>query len=175
MPKTKAQKEVILKDLDKNLAEFKSVVFTDFKGLTVAEASQIRRLCKQNKAKFIVAKKTLIQKALDKAGYKDINAKEFQGNLALIIGFEDEIAPAKVAANFAKDHQNLKLLGGIMENKYIDLAKVEALALIPSKLELLTKLVSSINAPVSGIVNVLAANIRGLVNVLNAVKGQKEV
>lgn len=173
MPKTREQKENIIENLAKKLAKFKSLVFIDYKGLTVKESSQIKKLCKKEKAEYIVAKKTLIQLAIKKAGLEDIDAKALQGNIALIVGFEDEIAPAKIAANFAKDHQSLKLLGGIMENKYINFDQVTALSKIPSKIELLSKLVGSINAPVSGFVNVLAGNLRGLVNVLNGIKDSK--
>lgn len=173
MSKTKEQKKQIIDDLVDKLSNFKSVVFTDYKGLTVSEAEEIRKLAKEQGAEYIVAKKTLIQNALDKAEIKDIDVKSMEGNISLIIGFEDEVAPARIAADFAKDHESLKMLGGIMENKFIDLAAVEALSKIPSRAELLAKLVGSINAPVSGFVNVLAGNIRGLVNALNAIKEQK--
>ena len=173
MPKTKEQKKQIVDNLAEKLSNFKSLVFTDYKGLTVAEASAIRKLAKEQGAEYIVAKKTLINLALDKAGLKDIDVKSLTGNVALIIGFEDEVAPAKIAANFAKDHEALKLLGGIMEQKYIDLAQVELLSKIPSKAELLAKLVGSLNSPVSGFVNVLAGSLRGLVYVLNAIKESK--
>ncbi|MBD3360041.1 MAG: 50S ribosomal protein L10 [Candidatus Buchananbacteria bacterium] len=173
MPKTKQEKKQIIQDLVDKFSEYKSLVFTDYKGLTVAEAQEIRELCKEQNAEYIVAKKTLIQQALDKAGIQDVDVKSMDGNVALVIGFEDEVTPAKIAANFAKDHESLKLLGGIMEDKYIDLSKVEALAKIPSKAELLSKLVGSLNSPISGFVNVLAGNLKGLVRVLNAIKEQK--
>lgn len=173
MPKTKEQKKQIVDNLVDKLSDFKSVVFTDYKGLTVAEAQELRKLCKEQNAEYIVAKKTLIQLALDKAGIKDIDVKAMEGNIALVIGFEDEVVSAKVAADFAKGHEALKMLGGIMENKYIDLAQVEVLSKIPSKAELLAKLVGSINAPVFGFVNVLAGNLRGLIGVLSAIKEQK--
>ena len=96
-----------------------------------------------------------------------------EGNIALIIGFEDEVAPAKIAAKFAQNHESLKMLGGIMENKFIDLNQVIALSKIPSKAELLAQMVSSLNSPVFGFVNVLAANLRGLLNVLNGLKEHK--
>jgi len=173
MPKTRSQKELIIKELAEKLAKYKSVVFADYKGLTVSESSEIRKLCKAQKAEYFVAKKTLIKKALEVAKLKDIEIKGLQGNVALIIGFEDEVAPAKLVATYGKEHQNLKLLGGIMEDKYMDLSQVTFLSQIPSKIELLSKLVGSLNAPVSGIVNVLAGNLRGLVNALNAIKNQK--
>ena len=173
MPKTRSQKEQIIENLAEKLAKFKSLVFTDYKGLTVKEASEIKKLCKKENTEYIVAKKTLIQLALEKTGLKDVDVKSLEGNVALIIGFEDEVAPAKIAASYAKGHKNLQMLGGIMENKFIDLEQVTALSKIPSKIELLAKLVGSINSPVSGFVNVLAGNIRGLVNVLNGIKDSK--
>lgn len=173
MPKTKKQKEQILDELTEKLSNYKSLVFADYKGLTVQESQEIRKKAKEAGAEYIVAKKTLIQLALDKADIKDIDVKQMEGNIALIIGFEDEVAPAKIAAEFAKDHEALKMLGGVMESKYIDLAQVEALSNIPSKAELLAKLVGSLNSPVSGFVNVLAGNLRGLVNVLNGIKDTK--
>lgn len=173
MPKTREQKKQILDDLVDKLSNFKSAIFTNYKGLTVSEASEIRKLAKRQGAEYLVAPKTLIQLALDKVGIKDVDVKSMEGNVSLVIGFEDEVAPAKLTADFAKGHESLKLLGGIMENRYIDLAQVEVLSNIPSKAELLAKLVGSINAPVSGFVNVLAGNLRGLVNILNGIKESK--
>jgi large subunit ribosomal protein L10 len=173
MAKTRAQKEKSLEELADKLKSFKSLVFADYKGLKVKEAAEIKRLCKKQNVKYLVAKKTLIHLALEKAGYKDIDVKGLQGNIAIVIGLEDEVAPAKIIANFAKDHQALKLLGGIMESKFIDFNQVTALSKIPSKVELLSQLVRSLNSPVSGFVNVLAANIRGLLTVLNGIKEAK--
>jgi len=173
MAKTRAQKEDALKDLADKLKSFKSLVFADYKGLKVKEAAEIKRLCKKQNVSYLVAKKTLIKLALEKAGYKDIDVKALQGNIAIVIGLEDEVAPAKIVANFAKDHKALKLLGGIMESKFIDLDQVTALSKIPSKVELLSQLVRTMNSPVSGFVNVLAANIRGLLTVLNGIKDSK--
>ncbi|MCX6743456.1 MAG: 50S ribosomal protein L10 [Candidatus Parcubacteria bacterium] len=173
MPKTKDQKKQIIEDLTDKLKEFKSLVFVDYKGLTVKDASEIKKLCKTQNVDYVVVKKTLIKLALEKAGIKDIEVKQLSGNIALVIGFEDEIAPAKIVGKFAKDHEALKMLGGIMESRFIDLNQVMALSKIPSKVELLAKLVGSINAPVSGFVNVLAGNLRGLVQVLNSIKEQK--
>ncbi len=155
------------------IKDFKSIVFVDYKGLKVKEASEIKRLCKKEKINYIVAKKTLIQKAIDMAGVKDIDVKNLQGNIALIIGLEDEVAPAKIAAEYGKKHEALKLVGGIMEGKFINFDQVTALSKIPSKVELLSQLVRGLNSPVSGFVNVLAANIRGLLTVLNGIKDAK--
>ena len=173
MPKSKAQKREILDSLVDKLGKFKAAVFTDYKGLTVAEAKEVRKLAKKQNADYIVAKKTLIQKALDKVGIKGIDVKKMQGNISLIIGFEDEIGPAKLAAEFGKTHESLKMLGGIMENKFIDLNQVVVLSKIPGKKQLLGQLVGGLQSPIRGFATVLAGNVRGLLTVLNALKEQK--
>jgi large subunit ribosomal protein L10 len=173
MPKTKVQKKEILDSLVDKLSRFKAAVFTDYKGLTVAEAKEIRKLAKKQNAEYIVAKKTLIQKALDKVGIKGIDVKNMQGNISLIIGFEDEIGPAKIAAEFGKTHESLKMLGGIMENKFIELEQVVALSKIPGKRELLGQLVGSLQSPIRGFTTVLAGNLRGFLIALNCIKEQK--
>ena len=77
------------------------------------------------------------------------------GQLALVFGIEDEIAPARIANQFAKTQENLKILGGIFENRFIEREKVLALANLPSRNELLGRLVGSIYSPVTSFVRVL--------------------
>jgi large subunit ribosomal protein L10 len=81
--------------------------------------------------------------------------------------------PAKLLNQFRAQHEAMKFIGGLLENKYIDAVKVLELANVPGKQELLAKLVGSINSPVSGFVNVLAGNLRGLVQVLKAMSEKK--
>ena len=83
------------------------------------------------------------------------------------------MAPAKILEQFSKTNGAVKIIGGVIERKFITAAEVIALAKLPSKQELLAKLVGTINAPISGFVNVLAGNLRGFVQVLNAIKDQK--
>jgi len=178
MPKTKEQKENTVKDLVDKLSRFKSLIFVNFVGLKVKEVTKLRRLCEEAGIDYLVTKKTLMKIALDKAGIKDFNPKELKGNIALVFGFEDEVAPAKLLDKFAKDHEALKFLAGILvtgpkEYKIMDVLGVKSLATLPSKLELLAKMVGSIKAPLSGLVNILEGNLRGLVLVLKAIKDKK--
>ena len=173
MPKTREEKKQILKELKDKISQSKSIVFTDYKGMSMNDLSELRKECKQNDAEFLVTKKTLMQKSLEEAGVDNVNVKEMEGQFSLIVSSEDEVAPAKIAAKYAKDKESFSMLGGIMEQKFMDLSQVEALSKLPSKEELLAKVVGSLNAPVSGFVNVLAGNLRGLVNALNAIKDQK--
>jgi len=111
-----------------------------------------------------VIKKTLINIALKDAGV-NMNVKEMEGQIALAISQEDEVMAAKIVAKAAKANENLKIVGGILGKDALSKEEIIALSKLPSKEELLAKFVGTINAPVSGFVNVLAGNLRGLVNV----------
>jgi len=104
-----------------------------------------------------------------------LDPRKFEGRVAVVFGYEDEVAPAKIVAEFQKEHEDkVGFIAGILENKLLNAEEVSALSKLPSKRELYAKIVGSINAPVSGFVNVLAGNIRGLVNVLKAVEEKKK-
>lgn len=106
----------------------------------------------------------------------DLNVRTMDGKLAAVFSYEDEVAPAKIIANFRKDKEKadkIFFLGGILENKLLSKEEMESLSQLPSKPELYAKLVGSLNAPVSGFVNVLAGNLRGLVGVLKAISEKK--
>ncbi len=174
MAKSRAQKELTLATVTEKYGKAKSAVFIDYTGLTVADVTELRKKCKEQGAEYLVAKKTLFRKALEQQGMEiGSNLKVLQGNLGAIFGYEDEITPARITKEFGKGHEKMAVRAGIMEGKFIDVAMVKALSSLPSKQELLGKLVGSINAPVSGFVNVLAGNLRGFVRVLDAVRAQK--
>ena len=172
MAKTRQQKEQALKDLIDKLKKAKSLVFVNFSDLKVKEIEELRKNCRVENVGYLVAKKTLMKRAFKDAGL-DIDPKSFDKEVATVFGFEDEVAPARIIQEFAKEHEALVAFGGVLESKFVDQAKVVELSKLPSKDELLAKVVGSIKAPVSGFVNVLAGNLRNLVYVLNAVKESK--
>ncbi|MGI6374195.1 MAG: 50S ribosomal protein L10 [Patescibacteria group bacterium] len=175
MAKNKQQKQEILRNLEEKLKKSKSVVFTGFNALTVKEGELLRSKLREEHSEYYVAKKTLMNLAFkDQLAGTDL--RTLDGQLAAIFSYEDEVAPAKVVASFKKDKEladKVVFLGGILENKLISQAEVEALSLLPSRPELYAKVVGSLNAPVSGLVNVLAANLRNLVYVLKAIEESK--
>ena len=173
MPKKRIKKEAEVKRLADKFQQSKSVVLTTFDGLTVAESEQLRRKLQAENVSLQVSKKTLLKKALNPSGSKDLDLDGLKGNVAVAFG-QDEVAPAKVLAIFAKTHDKLKLNFGFLEGVVITADKVKELATLPSKLELISKVVGTINAPLSGLVNVLAGNLRGLLNALNAIKDNKQ-
>jgi len=169
MAKTKQQKQEIVKNLTDRLTKAKGVVFSSYIGLKVSELEELRKSLRTKQAEMTVAKKTLLAKSLKDSGFSDIKVENMESGVIVATG-TDEVQPAKLVNAFAKTHDKMKFYGGIMEGKYIDIDQVKFLAGLPSKEELLAKLVGSINAPVSGFVNVLAGNLRGLVTVLKAIK-----
>ncbi|MCX6793032.1 MAG: 50S ribosomal protein L10 [Candidatus Falkowbacteria bacterium] len=173
MPKTKQQKQEIGRDLKERLAKAKSVVFTSFNALTVKENELIRIELGKEQSEYYATKKTLLDRALKDANI-EVDARNLEGQVAITFGYADEVAPAKIISKFVKDFDGrVKFLGGVLEGKFIDAAGITALASLPSKEQLYAQLVGSINAPVSGFVNVLAGNLRSLVHVLSAIQETK--
>ncbi|MFH1890050.1 MAG: 50S ribosomal protein L10 [Candidatus Kuenenbacteria bacterium] len=174
MPKTKQQKEKVLEKLVKDLEEAKSATLTVFTQVKVNEDQKLRHEMHKRNIEYAVIKKTLLRKSFEKMGFNEVDISDMSGNVSIAISKEDEIAPAKILAEFAKDNKSMQIVGGVLENKWIDAAKVNVLAKLPSKQELIVKTIRTINAPLYGFVNVLAGNLRGLVNVLNGIKEAKE-
>ncbi len=173
MPKSKLQKEETIKSLEEGLKSAKAVVFANFQGLKVSEAEELRRECRKNGIAVVAAKKTLVKRACQAMGLTDVDPKVFSGGVATFMALGDEVSAAKIVNNFSKTHEILQVFGGVLEGKFISVAMVKSLASLPSKQELLARLVGTINAPVSGFVNVLAGNLRGLVGVLNNIAKAK--
>lgn len=173
MAKTKLQKEQTVKQLIDGIKNAKTVVIAGYEGLKVTDSQELREKAKEENVQVISTKKTLLKLALEKAGIKDLDVKSIHGSVAVIFSTEDEVAPAKIVENFVKDHDKMQTWGGIVEQKIVDQDGIKRLALIPSKPELLAKLVGSLKSPISGLANVLSGNLRGLVNVLNAIKDNK--
>lgn len=172
MAKSRQEKEQALATLVSGLKESKGVVFANFQGLKVKDSDTLRAKCREQNIEYVAMKKTLVKRALEDAGFA-VDATQFEGAVAAIFGKDDEVAPAQIVANFAKDHNVVQIFGGVLEGNFIDAAKVNALSALPSKQQLLGQLVGTINAPVSGFVNVLAGNLRGLATVLSAIKDTK--
>ncbi len=172
MSKTREQKEAIVAELADKLGRMKSAVFTSVSGYTMPDADSLRAKGREQGIELMVAKKTLLKRALQEHGIEmDVTALE--GSVLATVSFQDEVSAAKLMADFLKGREAMAILGGILEGKSVDASSIKTLASLPSKQQLLGQLVGTLNAPISGFVNVLAGNLRGLVTVLNAVKDQK--
>ena len=165
---TRSQKENLVKDLSARIRDGKVVVFSDYSGTSSAKMKGLRDELRASDSSYKITKKKLIDLALKDAGIK-VSVLNLEGQIGIAIGKGDEVSAAKILAQFAKDNKNFKILEGVLESKIISGKDVLALATLPSREELLSKLVGSINAPVSGFVNALAGNLRNLVGVLKAI------
>ena len=169
MPLTKEQKQNIVKGLKENIDKQKSMVFVSVQGLKAADLLELRNRLKESDCKLSVAKKTLMNIAF-KDSEVEIDTDKLDGQVALVFGFKDEILPAKMSYEFSQKNENLKILGGFFEDKFREINEIITLAKIPSRKELLAKVVGSMSAPISGFTNVLHGNLRNLVYVLKEIK-----
>ncbi len=176
MAKSKEQKTQILENLITKIKSSKSIVFTKFNGLKVKENEELRKQLKKEDSEYYVAKKTLLRLAFRGFEIKGLDVKKFDGQIAAVFGFKDEVMPAKIVDEFAKGKEDkIEFLGGVLENKFISQKEVNDLAKLPSKDELYAKIVGSLNAPIFGFVNVLAGNLRNFVYVLKAIEEKKQL
>lgn len=162
-------KEAVVSELYDKLSRSQSVILADYRGLNVAEVTELRKKLREAGVELKVAKNTLTRLAAAKANIEGLNPY-LEGPTALAFGYEDPVAPAKILSTFAKDHKNLELKAGLLEGKVIDLEKVKSLADLPSREALLGQLLGLIQAPVRNLVNVLSAPIRNTVYVLEAIR-----
>ncbi len=165
-------KKSVVAEISQKLASSKSVVFVDYNQLTVAEASELRNKCRQSGCEYKVYKNTLVRKALNEMGVKDFDA-DLNGPTAVAFG-SDETSAAKVMVQASKDLENkITLKSAFVDNAYVDKAGITALATMPSREELVAKMLGSMNAPVANLAGVLSNLVSGIVRVLNGIAQSK--
>ena len=172
MPLTRGRKTKIVEELTEMFKKQKIAVFSDFRGVGVSKLTALRREMKKAGAEFKVAKKTFLRLALKAVGI-DYDPKTLEGEIGVIFGYEDQIAPVKTAAKFGKENKTFKILKGILDGKFLEGKEVLLLAKLPSREQLLAKLVWVLNSPLQGFHNVLSGNLRNLVVVLNKIREKK--
>ena len=173
------QNELAIKkaELKEQLTTAKGVVLTGYKGLTVAQDTELRRALREAGVTYHVVKNTMLRFAAEEAGIEGLS-EHLEGTTAFAFA-DDAVAPAKVICDFIKKNKLeeagiLTVKVGMVEGKVIDANEVKALASLPSREELIAKALGSMNAPITNTVNVLQGVIRKAVYVLEAVRAQKE-
>lgn len=163
MPSTANNKQIdSLKEL---LKDAKSVAIVEYAGTTVNDQVKLRSALRKVGGEFRVAKNTLINIALNKPELK----ASLEGMNGLVISFTDEVAAIKELFAFHKDSDKLVIKQGVLDDKVLSAEEVETLSKMPGKNELIATLISRINGPAYGLVNVLKASQRGLLYALQAV------
>jgi len=167
---TKEKKKKILEQLKEKIEKQKIMIFVDFTGLKNKDFFALRKKLRELGNDMKVAKKTLINLALKEKDLNVVDVRKMLGEVAVIFGMKDEITGAKIVYEFSRENKNLKILGGILEKNFIGPEKIEELAKLPTKEELLAKLVSDISAPISNFVYVLKSIPQSLVFVLSQIQ-----
>lgn len=171
-----AYKIDIVKDLKERLQDAKAIVLVDYKGINIEEVNQLRNRFRNEKVDYLVQKNTLIQIALHDLGITSLD-EYLVGPTALAICKNDEIAPARIMTKFVKEvmeeKEFPKFKAGYVSGNLLNAAQMHALAKLPSREELLAKLLGSAQAPISRLLGVTQGIIRKFVYALDAVAKKK--
>lgn len=167
---TKDKKKTLVADLTELLESSKMTVYAQYQGLTVAELQELRKAARENGVKIKVVKNRLVRVAMGEiAVYKDTDTTGLTGQLLYAISDSDEVAPAKVLANFAKEHEALQIVGGFSDlGANVSTDEVKALASLPSKNELIAQVVAQLLSPVTDSISGLSGGLPGIISGLEA-------
>lgn len=162
-------------DIKEKLSTTKGAVLTNYRGLTVAQDTKLRRKLREAGVEYRVFKNTMTRIAAKEAGIEGLDPY-LEGPTAIAISYTDPVAPAKIISDFVKENklQALEVKAGIVEGKVIDANGVKALSNLPPREVLIAQVLAGFQAPIAGFVNVLSGTMRNLVYALEAVRKQKE-
>lgn len=169
---TKAFKNEKIEMLKEKIAKAKVAIVTENKGLSVDEITDLRRQLQKEGSDYTVVKNTLAKLVIAGTEFEGMSDM-LTGPIGLALGYEDQVAPAKIVAKFIKTNENCEIKGGVVDGSVMDVNEVKALATLPSKEELYSKMLGSINSPATGIVMSMNAVMSGLVRAIDQVREQK--
>jgi large subunit ribosomal protein L10 len=156
MSKLLKEKQQVVSEVKAKLSASVSTVVTDYRGLTVAEVTELRKQLSEAGIDFQVLKNTLVRRATGEIGLTDMD-QFLTGPTAIAFSQDDVIAPAKVLYNFAKEHKNLEIKGGIIEGRLVGSDEMKEIASLPSREGLLSMLLSVLQAPIRNLAYVVKA------------------
>jgi len=169
----KQSKEALVAEFSAKLKEAKAAFLADYRGLDVDQANDLRNKLRDAGVEYRVVKNTLLRLASKDTESECLN-EYLSGPTSIALVNEDPVAPAKALVEFAKKNEAFELKAGMLDGKLLAVADIRALAELPSREELLAKMLGSMSAPASNFVGVLAAVPRTFVQALSAIKDQKD-
>jgi len=164
----KQDKIFTVQNLTEQLREAKSIVLADYRGLTVSQISQLRSQIKKSGGQLLVIKNTLLARALANLNL-EVDETSLVGPTAIVIAIEDEMAPLKTVANFAKNAGLPTFKSGIWEGRALSGTQIEELSLLPSKNELIGQLMGVLSSPCVNLAQVISTNPRKLILILKGI------
>jgi large subunit ribosomal protein L10 len=170
--KSKGKKKEELDELKKDLTEAKNLFVAQFQGMTVAQDTELRVKIRETKSKYRVIKNTLAKKAAEGTAAQNV-AKAFDGSTAIAYNANDPVTLAKALSAYAKANPLFVFKAGMVEGRVINLADISVIAAMPSKEELIAKLLFLVNAPAQRIAIAVNGVARNLAVVLKQAGEQK--
>ena len=170
---SKEKKQELVKNYAEQFSRSQAAILTDYRGLPVTEINRLRNKMREAGSGYHVVKNRLVKLALREAGLP-VPEELLHGPTAIGFCYEDVIAPAKVLTEYAKESKVLTIKGGILGERVIDVQAISSLADLPPRDVLLAQVLSGVQSPIAGLVNVLSGTLRGLVTVLKARADQLE-
>ncbi len=166
------KKQIVL-EIKEKMEKAQGMVFYDYRGLTVAEVSDLRNQFREAGVEYRVLKNAMLKRAADMIELSELD-EHLVGPTAVAFGFEDPIAPAKVLVEYIKKLKKTRIKTGVLDGRVIDVNEITSLAELPSREQLLGILAGTLNAPITGLARSLSGIICNLGYALNAVRDQKE-
>ncbi|HLJ56576.1 MAG TPA: 50S ribosomal protein L10 [Chthonomonadaceae bacterium] len=168
------QKEETVAGLRELIAGSKGAILTDYRGLTVAEVTTLRRKLRESSAEYHIVKNTLFRRALGGEISPELD-KLLSGPTAIVFAQEDIVAPAKAMLDFAAAAKkpDVKVKGGYLDGKVYDLAQVTTISKLPPKPQIMAQIIGSINGPASSLVGTINAVLSELVRTVQLIADQK--
>ena len=156
MPNAKVleSKKAVVESLTGKIQEATSVVFVDYKGITVAQDTELRKQLREAGVAYKVYKNTMIKRAAEGTDFAALDP-DLEGPTAIAVSKDDATAPARILAEFAKKADKLEIKAGVVEGTYYDQKGMQVIATIPSREVLLGKLLGSIQSPITNFARVL--------------------
>lgn len=167
------EKKAVVQEIEAKFKEATLVVFTDYRGLTVEEMSDLRNRLRVPGVEYKVLKNTMTEFALKNIGNEDVIA-DIAGPNAVLFSKEDPVGPVKSVYEFIKQYKKLEVKVGILEGQKLLPDRIKALADLPSREVLIAQVLGTMQAPITSLVYVLNANITGLARAIDQIREQKE-
>ncbi len=169
----RTEKEQIITAIAEKVSRAKGLFLTDFTGVTVEQATELRREFRKVNVDYRVVKNTLARKALEQVTGYDSVYDRLVGPTGLAISYDDPAAPAKVIKKFRDKTEKLQLKAAVLEGAVFDGKRLAELAALPSRAEMVASILGSLTAPTSGLVGAIGAVMRDLVNVIDQIEKKK--
>jgi len=172
-PVGRTEKATSISGLRSLMGDARAAVLTDFRGMTVAEMTELRALLRKHAVEYKVVKNTLARRAIQDGALTDLS-RLLEGPTAIAVSRTDPVLPSKVLATWARGREKFQIKGGMVEGRIVGPADIAALADLPPREVLLGRVAGVFQAPLQGLVQVLTASLRGLAVALSQVREKKE-